>query len=66
MEHVTREEGGTPVIEIDCGRDIGRAVMFVVLAFQRLFECSLFTHCVAYFEGVAIRPAPSLTGVEEI
>jgi hypothetical protein len=64
--HTLTTSEGDKVIEVQCGRDVGLGVMFVGLVFQRLFETKLSTHCVAYFEGVAIRDASSLTGVDDV
>lgn len=58
-------EGPDTVVDLECGTDVGLGVMFVVLAFQRLFNVKLSTHCVAFFERVAIANAPAITGVDE-
>jgi hypothetical protein len=66
ISHTVTTSEGDKVIEVQCGRDVGLGVMFVGLVFQRLFETTLGTHCVAFFEGVAIRDVSSLTGVDDI
>lgn len=65
LNHTVTHAGGAAAVEIECGRDVGLGVMFVVLAFGTLFNTKLAEHCVAYFEGVAISSVPSITGVDE-
>ena len=59
-------QDGQPTLEIDCGRDLGLAVMFTLLVFQDLFDRNISEHCVAYFHDVLISDVPSLTGVDDV
>ena len=64
IPHSTAVRNGERIVDVPCGRDLGLGVMFVTLAFEHFFEARLEEHCVAYFERVADRDAPSITGVD--
>jgi hypothetical protein len=64
IPHSISVREGVRTIDVHCGRDLGLGVMFVTLVFKHFFEARLEEHCVAFFERVADKDAPSITGVD--
>ena len=64
IPHSVTVRDGRRAIDVHCGRDLGLGAMFITLAFGQYFEAGVEEHRVAFFERVADKDAPSITGVD--
>lgn len=64
IPHSIAVREGRRTLDVHCARDLGLGAMFATLVFRHYFHAGVEEHCVAFFERVADKDAPSITGVD--